>query len=175
MQLRYLLRGDIGALNLPGFTALSRGERLWQHSCFELFVAGEGPGYYEYNFAPSGLWAAYRLDGYRAGMRQLPDSEPEFSVRRERDQLQLEARISLPADLPASLHIGLSAVVEDGTGKLSYWAMRHAPDKPDFHHPDAFALKLDGAASTCHSARSEISFGSGRKARSFAALRMTDI
>jgi hypothetical protein len=33
--------------------------------------------------------------------------------------------------------------VEDRSGSLSYWALRHAAGKPDFHHPDAFALELD--------------------------------
>jgi len=36
----------------------------------------------------------------------------------------------------------LSAVIEDDDGAFSYWALRHPPGKPDFHHPDAFALML---------------------------------
>jgi hypothetical protein len=28
---------------------------------------------------------------------------------------------------------------------LSYWALRHAAGKPDFHHRDAFAMPLDEA------------------------------
>ncbi len=156
LVLGYLLQGEVQTLSLPEFAPLRRGERLWQHSCFEFFVAGAGTaGYYEYNFAPSGLWAAYRLEGYRSGMRQLPDSAPEFSVQREHDRLQLDARVELPAGLPSKLHIGLSAVVEDAAGVLSYWAFRHAPDKPDFHHANAFALHLDGAGRVCHSERSE--------------------
>jgi hypothetical protein len=34
-------------------------------------------------------------------------------------------------------------VIEEIDGALSYWALRHAPGKPDFHHRDAFALELD--------------------------------
>lgn len=147
LSLVYSLHGKLAELNLPEVLALQRGERLWRHSCFEAFVAGAGAaGYFEYNFAPSGLWAAYRLDGYRAGMQQLPDSAPEFSVRRAPGALRLDARVTLPEGLPARLKIGLSAVIEDASGQLSYWALRHAPDKPDFHHADAFALQLDGAA-----------------------------
>jgi hypothetical protein len=40
------------------------------------------------------------------------------------------------------LQIGLSAVVEDINERLSYWALRHPPGKPDFHHPDNFALEI---------------------------------
>jgi hypothetical protein len=39
--------------------------------------------------------------------------------------------------------LGLSAVIEDESGALSYWALRHVPGKPDFHHPQAFAMELD--------------------------------
>jgi hypothetical protein len=39
--------------------------------------------------------------------------------------------------------LGLSAVIEDLDGVLSYWALRHPPGKPDFHHPDTFALEID--------------------------------
>jgi len=44
--------------------------------------------------------------------------------------------------LSASLSLALSAIVEDDSGKLSYWALRHPPGEPDFHHPDAFALEI---------------------------------
>ena len=40
------------------------------------------------------------------------------------------------------LKLALTAVVEDGSGRLSYWALRHAPGKPDFHHPDGFVLEF---------------------------------
>jgi hypothetical protein len=40
------------------------------------------------------------------------------------------------------LRLGLSAVIEDIDGRLSYWALKHPPGKPDFHHPDSFALDV---------------------------------
>jgi hypothetical protein len=33
--------------------------------------------------------------------------------------------------------------MEDAGGVLSYWALDHPAGKPDFHHPDAFALQLE--------------------------------
>jgi hypothetical protein len=49
------------------------------------------------------------------------------------------------------LSLGLAAVIEDLNGALSYWALKHPPGKPDFHHSDNFALQIepsvvDGAA-----------------------------
>jgi hypothetical protein len=38
----------------------------------------------------------------------------------------------------------LSAVVEEENGTLSYWALKHPRDKPDFHCPDGFVFELAG-------------------------------
>jgi hypothetical protein len=62
-------------------------------------------------------------------------------VRSGPRQLQLNASLSVTQN--EELLIGLAAVIEEKSGTLSYWALRHAPGKPDFHHPDAFALVLD--------------------------------
>jgi hypothetical protein len=45
---------------------------LWRRSCFEAFIGhGGGPDYWEYNFSPSGAWAAYHFSAYREGMAPL--------------------------------------------------------------------------------------------------------
>jgi hypothetical protein len=52
------------------------------------------------------------------------------------------ARLS-PAYADAPLVMGVSAVIVARDGSRSYWALVHPAEKPDFHHPDAFALTLD--------------------------------
>ena len=106
-------------------------------------MAGDGPGYREFNFSPSGEWAVYAFRGYRDSGELEVELAPAIVVRRTMNRLELDAEISRDL-LPQgrSLRLGLSAVVEDADGGLSYWALRHAPGKPDFHHPDAFALPL---------------------------------
>ena len=47
-----------------------------------------------------------------------------------------------PDILRAGARIALSAVIEEVDGTKSYWALRHPPGAPDFHHPDCFALEL---------------------------------
>jgi hypothetical protein len=66
-----------------------------------------------------------------------------IDVRRFDDRLELDATLQL-ASLQAArnLKLALTAVVEDDSGNLSYWALRHAPGKPDFHHPNGFVLEL---------------------------------
>ena len=41
---------------------------------------------------------------------------------------------------PAVLRVGF--FIEDIDGGISYWALAHPAGKPDFHHPDSFALIL---------------------------------
>jgi hypothetical protein len=51
------------------------------------------------------------------------------------------------------LRLGLSAVIEDDNGSLSYWALKHPSGKPDFHHPDAFALEIDVVNDPAHTGK----------------------
>jgi hypothetical protein len=122
---------------------------LWQHTCCEIFIASKGmPTYYEFNLSPSGEWAAYAFDGYRsrAGEACAEGLAPEVAVRGSAGMLELDAVIRLDRlsklRSGAPLALALSAVVEDSDRALSYWALRHPPGKPDFHHPQAFALEL---------------------------------
>ena len=145
ISLAFALKGDLSGLRIPDARPSRRAGGLWRHTCFEAFVmAGEGPGYREFNFSPSGEWAVYTFRGYRAGGELKVEQAPGIEVRRSGDLLELDVEIR-PDVLPPghSLRLGLSAVVEDVDGMLSYWALRHPPGRPDFHHTDAFAMQLE--------------------------------
>jgi hypothetical protein len=144
LMLSFCLVGDISALNIPESRSPRRMDHLWRHTCFEAFVMeGEGPEYREFNFSPSGEWAAYTFTGYRNAGGLENELSPGIVVHKATDRLELCAEICqglLPPSGP--LKLGLSAIVEGAGGKLSYWALRHPPGKPDFHHPEAFALQM---------------------------------
>lgn len=152
LRLRFVVGGDIDRVLWPEPAPPARADDLWKHTCFEAFVkAGEGDGYFEFNLSPSGQWAAYAFDGYRAGVRPLDGVEVRDLFRDPDDgRYEFEAVLDLAGlDLPLDRpwRIGLSAVIEEASGTMSYWALAHAPGKPDFHHPDAFALDLPPADS----------------------------
>ena len=139
LLLRYRLVGDTGGLLLAAPSAPRRTDGLWRHSCFEAFVrSAGGEAYRELNFSPSTEWAAYRFDGYRSGMAEL-----EAQPRIVRTTHGLDAAVELGS--PGTWHLGLSAVLEARNGTISYWALRHPPGRPDFHHRDCFALQLPPA------------------------------
>lgn len=145
LTLTFGVEGDISGLRIPDPRSSRRASGLWQHTCFEIFVMAEdGPGYREYNFSPSGEWAAYAFRGYRDGGELAIELDPGIRVRKTRNRLELDAEIRRQYLPPGRLlRTGVSAVVEDGDGMLSYWALRHPPGKPDFHHADAFALQME--------------------------------
>jgi hypothetical protein len=149
LELRYLVDGGIGRLLIPNTQPSRRADRLWRHTCFEAFVAaGSGAGYYELNFSPSTEWAAYRFSAYREGMTAVePMRSPRISADIDANRLVVAVAIDLEplSELHAGvgLRIALSAVIEDAEHRIFYWALAHPPGKPDFHHPDGFALLLE--------------------------------
>jgi hypothetical protein len=149
LRLQYLLQADPEQVRVPPPAAHGgRADRLWAHTCFEAFVGlPQGPGYLELNFSPAGDWAAYRFESYRQGMAPaVLAAAPQLAVRRSGPRLELQAEVSLRGTEVAGsprLRLALSTVVEDREGRLSYWALRHPPGRPDFHHPDSFALALE--------------------------------
>ena len=148
LQLQYTLKADLERLRIPPPRAPRWTQQLWTHTCFEAFIRiGDMAAYHEFNFSPSGEWAAYAFERYREG-RPLHEAALHPGIRTEvsGDVLRLEATVRLdrlsPQHVRAALALGLSAVIEDADGALSYWALAHPTGKPDFHHAAAFALEL---------------------------------
>jgi hypothetical protein len=145
---QYSLDADMSRVRVPLSGAGGRADDLWKHTCFEAFVApADALGYHEFNFSPSFDWAIYRFSAYREGMSPAEIGRaPEISVRRGDDGLELQSAVRLGhlADLRDAHHlrIALAAIIEDENGRLSYWGLRHPPGKPDFHHPNGFALEV---------------------------------
>jgi len=127
---------------IPQTAGPGRRDELWKTTCFEAFIQAEGEtAYREYNFAPSGDWAAYDFTGPREGMAEAPLSNPPY-IRIE-DNLtwwSLGATFTLEAGRRWAL--GLSAVIEEADGAKSYWALAHGGEKPDFHDPACFTARL---------------------------------
>lgn len=136
--LRYAVFGEVGRVLWPETVEPERAHELWRHTCFEAFAPTDD-GYREFNLSPSGAWASYRFDGYRSGMTVAEERAEVLDLEPTEIWVALEALVEVPAHVT---RIGLSAVIEDVEGNISYWALAHPAGKPDFHHPDSFALVL---------------------------------
>ena len=71
------------------------------------------------------------LDGYQAPFLML------------QAHIDLKQRAELWMGQPWRL--GLSAVIEENSGRKSYWALKHPDGPPDFHRADCFTLELPAA------------------------------
>jgi hypothetical protein len=147
----YQISGDMARLRIPSPQAPRRSDGLWQQTCCEAFVALAGDAAYrEFNFSPSGQWAAYAFSSYRC-LQQTSDAAtaPQISASLTEGHLQLSALLAAdllpPGAATAALQIGVSVVIESSdtvAGERSYWALRHADGAADFHRRDTFVLEL---------------------------------
>ncbi|MBX3564910.1 MAG: DOMON-like domain-containing protein [Sphingomonas sp.] len=148
MLLRYRVRGP---LKLPELESPGRADDLWKTTCLELFLQPAGSdSYVEFNFSPSCRWAAYDFDNYRRGRRdKLLSIEPHIERVDPADDnsdetfdyvFDVDVELS---DFPkVPLRMGITAVIEEPNGTISYWALAHPEGKADFHDPACFALTL---------------------------------
>jgi len=138
LWLRYVVEGDVEAVKWPPAQPPGRADRLWEHTCFEVFVE-TADGYREFNLSPSGQWAAYAFTGYRQGRVDASETARFCGLDGGEDMMVLEAFVDLPL---CATRLAVSAVIEAEDGTKTWWALAHSSAKPDFHHPDSFVLDL---------------------------------
>jgi hypothetical protein len=127
---------------IPDPAESARAEDLWETTCFEAFLRiPDADAYREWNFAPSGEWAAYDFASHREGRTDAEVAPPYVRFEDNMTWWALGATIAVDADTVWAL--GLSAVLEEQDGTKSYWSLAHPPgEKPDFHDPACFAAHL---------------------------------
>lgn len=148
LTLDYKLEADLPELRIPEPREPVRSDGLWRHTCFEAFIGQtENRGYWEFNFSPSGAWAAYHFSAYREGMAPLmKGAAPVISVKDFPGRLDVSVAVDiswLSRTTISPTVLGVSAVIEDRARVLSYWALKHPTEKPDFHNAEGFVVPLD--------------------------------
>ena len=144
--MQYDLFGDLSLVAIPVGDGGDRRDELWRRTCFEAFVCANGSdAYAEFNFSPNGDWAAYQFSDYRTGQSDLDVAAPRIELTSTREHLSLtvvldEAQFAFSAK---KLRLGPTAIIEGNDGQLSYWALHHPSNKPDFHRSETFQLSLD--------------------------------
>lgn len=151
VRIHYGLRGNLASVVVPTPVRAEplRRDGLWEHTCFELFLAAEETEpYWEVNLAPNGDWNLYRLNGYRRGLTPETDRGAlPFTVTPRTDVLELELAFLLPRELLMAcrerpLKLGVTAVIEQRGAMLSHWALAHGGSTADFHRREDFLLRI---------------------------------
>ena len=155
LELSYNLRpaqrdGDLLAVSLPSIQPSSvpmqgdRRDELWKHSCFEAFIGVPGSQqYWEFNVSPLGHWNLYSFESYRQGGSGLVEAlPPSVTVRQTRRDCRCDVVLDLRPWWPIEgmPELGLTMVVEEINGRLSYWALSHPGDAADFHDRRSFLI-----------------------------------
>lgn len=116
-----------------------RRYELWKTTCFEVFLQPAGQEeYIEINIAPTGEWDAYTFTRYR---QPQPPQRSECITLLHFDWRSngLEAQFAF-AGKHMEWRCSLTAVIELQDHSKHYLALKHATDKPDFHHHESFIL-----------------------------------
>jgi hypothetical protein len=146
LKLHYRCAATEGAIVLPPASEPGRADGLWRATCCEAFLrrAG-GEAYLEFNFSPSGQWAAYMFSDYRAGMREIEIASPQMVFETNAAGFDLRVEVEMPEEWSGDWNCALTVVLLDRAGQPSHWSLRHPPGRPDFHHSSNFALALPAA------------------------------
>ena len=145
LALNFAVSCDMSGIILPARLPAGQADGLWQHTCCEAFVAAvNGTAYREFNFSPSGQWAAYAFDDYRQRDDAFqPTCAPELSLSVHAGGFQLNALLrSELLPVAEEFELALTLVLEATDGSKTYWALEHAAEQPDFHLRQSFALTL---------------------------------
>lgn len=118
---------------------------LWEHTCFEAFVAFENKkSYFEFNFSPQNAWNCFEFEDYRKPEVLKESGQFELlNMNFKNNLLRAEVRTLLDCKKGDVFDVGLCAVLEDRHHNKTFWASQHAADKPDFHFRKSFIIKAE--------------------------------
>jgi hypothetical protein len=148
LTLNYTLQGDLATVKIPApATTPTRTKSLWEHTCFEFFLAEQGSDrYWEFNLSPSSDWNIYQLDGYRQELREaLEFTSLPFTIQHHPQELSLQLTVNLESLVSptAILDLAVTAVIQFVNDEVSYWALTHVGPEADFHRRESFAIALE--------------------------------
>lgn len=142
----YKLTGDLPAVDLGDTPVHARVVKLWEKTCFELFIKNERDQYMEFNFSPVFEWNAFFFHKKGDALAEWPGIQNvKIDILHSLEVFHLIAEIKkadFPQDFFQGCEAGISAVIKERKGRLSYWALSHADQRPNFHHFDSFKYKF---------------------------------
>lgn len=111
---------------------------LWQQTCFEVFIqpAG-GKKYFEINLTRQRAWNVFEFADYRSPQppQELMGAElQDFKLSNN----ELRASFRLPGTDFKKIKVSFCSVVVLRDAGVTYWSVKHADTKPNFHHFESF-------------------------------------
>ncbi len=147
LTLQYEVVGRLRTIIWPQQQSIHFARRLWTSTCLEFFIRkkDEAP-YLELNLSPSGAWAAYEFEAYREGAQDRTDVQCvsiKSAIQANRATLRAELMIrEIVENVDKDWITSFTAVIQSIKGEISYWALTHPTDRPDFHDKRGFIAPL---------------------------------
>ncbi len=146
--LDYLVCGDLALIDFeqkqPAAPNPIRGHNLWKQTCFEAFWGFQNdPQYWELNVSANRSWNVYHFSDYRQTMKEEPAIQAIDCkiIIQTATEFNLQVCVQLPTNSRKNnlLEFNLCAVLKPSAAEDNcYFAIQHAPKKPDFHFRSAF-------------------------------------
>lgn len=135
----YKLQGALSTVDMgTGIPKHTRVMKLWEKTCFELFIKDAKDSYIEFNFSPDFEWNCFffekkgdTLAEYKR--MELVKFDILFSNEIVHVIVELQKKMFPDHFFEGKLSAGITSVIKEKNGNLSYWALSHHDTKPNFH------------------------------------------
>jgi hypothetical protein len=138
----YKLTGDIEKIELGREPRHERVIKLWEKTCFELFIKNNRDEYMEFNFSPVFEWNAFFFPKKGEALTEWKKMDSvKFDILDSLDVFEVIVEINkkkFPENFFEGCQAGITTVIKEKTGNLSYWALSHHDQRPNFHNFKSF-------------------------------------
>ena len=144
----YKVQGELSEVDFgQGQPNHARVMKLWEKTCFELFIKTCENSYIEFNFSPEFEWNCFYFPKKGDPLTQYARMDfVKFDILLSLDVFHLIVEIDKSrfpdGFFKGELSAGITSVIKDKNGGISYWALSHEDKKPNFHHFDSFKYKF---------------------------------
>ena len=140
----YKLQGELSMIDLGvGLPNHSRVLKLWEKTCFELFIKNEEDAYIEFNFSPEFEWNCFYFASKGNNLSEYSRMDSVkidilLSIDIFHLIVELDKKKFPDSFFKGELRAGITSVIQEKTEKLSYWALSHHDKRPNFHDFKSF-------------------------------------
>lgn len=135
----YKVTGELASIDLEdGHPKRARVIKLWEKTCFELFLKNSAGSYMEFNFSPVFEWNAFYFEKKGDSLKEFVGiAGVSIDILLSQDVFHLIVEIA-KKDFPegffhGSLEGQITSVIKEKNNHLSYWALNHTDTRPNFH------------------------------------------
>jgi len=146
LKLQFEITNDVNNILIPSRAITpKRVIGLWESTCFECFIKNpNSDSYYEFNFSPDGHWNCFFFETPGKELKECNNiAFPTTISKHNDDHFSFSVEINTESMKEGfwsskEMEFGLTTVIEDEKNNLSFWAIEHHDERPNFHNFSSF-------------------------------------